>query len=90
MQQPTTTVRVARRTHQILTELAQRRGRSVSDLLDQLAEHERRQDIFQRYNSRMAQLLADPDERAAWQTETSLSEVSAAETPIERAQARAR
>jgi hypothetical protein len=90
MQQQTTTVRVSRRTHQLLTELAQQRGRSVSDLLDHLAERARRQGIFQQYNARMAELLANPDERSAWQQETTLSEVSASETDIEGAQTVAR
>jgi hypothetical protein len=79
MQQETTTVRVSRRTHQVLTDLAQNRGRSVSDLLDQLVERARRQEILDQYNTRMAELLADPQERNAWQHETDLSEVSAAE-----------
>jgi len=90
MQQQTTTVRVSRRTHQILTELAQQNGRSISDLLDHLAERARRQAIFQQYNARMAELLANPDERAAWQRETTLSEVSASETDIQDAQTLAR
>ena len=90
MQQQTTTVRVSRRTHQILTELAQQRGRSVSDLLDHLAERARRQAMFQQYNARMAELLANPDEGSAWQQETTLSEVSASETDIEGAQTVAR
>ena len=90
MQQQTTTVRVSRRTHQILTELAQQNGRSISDLLDHLAERARRQAIFQQYNARMAELLANPDERAAWQRETTLSEVSASETDNQDAQTLAR
>jgi hypothetical protein len=90
MQQQTTTVRVSRRTHQILTELAQQNGRSISDLLDHLAERARRQAIFQQYNARMAELLANPDERAAWHRETTLSEVSASETDSQDAQTLAR
>jgi soluble cytochrome b562 len=43
--------------------------------------------MFQEYNAGMAELLADADERAAWQQETTLSEASAADTAIERAQA---
>ena len=90
MQQQTTTLRVSRRTHQILTELAQQNGRSISDLLDHLAERARRQAIFQQYNARMAELLTNPDERAAWQRETTLSEVSASETDSQDAQTLAR
>jgi predicted CopG family antitoxin len=79
MQQGTTTVRVSRRTHQILTDLAQRRGRSVSDVVEKLAENARRQDILQQYNARMAELLEHPEEKAAWQHETTESELSAAD-----------
>jgi hypothetical protein len=46
--------------------------------------------MFQQYNARMAELLANPDERSAWQQETTLSEVSASETDIEGAQTVAR
>jgi hypothetical protein len=38
----------------------------------------------------MAELLANPDERAAWQRETTLSEVSASETDSQDAQTLAR
>jgi hypothetical protein len=61
----------------------------VSDLLDKLAESARRQYILKQYNARMGELLENPDERAAWQHETTLSEVSAAEL-VEDAQAFAR
>ena len=71
-------MRVSRRTHKILSDLAQRRGSSVSDLLDQLAESARRREILGQYNSRMGELLSDPAERATWDQETVLSEVSAA------------
>ena len=79
MQQGTTTVRVSRRTHAILTDLARAQRRSVSDLLDQLAERARRQAMLDQYNARMAEVLADADECAAWQAETARSELSAAE-----------
>lgn len=79
MREGSTTVRVSRRTHRILSDLAKRTGRSVSDLLDQLAESARRREILDQYNTRMGELLRDPDERATWQRETVLSEVSAAE-----------
>jgi hypothetical protein len=78
-QQESTTVRVSRRTHQLLSELATSRGSSVSDLLDRLAERERRNEILGQYNTRMAEILADPAERANWSQETALSEVNAAE-----------
>jgi len=75
----TTTVRVSRRTHQVLSELAAQQGRSVSDLLDQLAEQTRRRQILAQYNARMGELLADPEERRLWQEDVDLSEASAAE-----------
>lgn len=79
MPHDTTTVRVSRRAHQILSELASKRGLSVSDFLDRLAERERRRDILDQYNARMTDLLADPSERALWAEEIAQSEVSAAQ-----------
>ncbi len=77
--QGTTTVRVSRRTHRLLSELAAQEGRSVSDLLDRLAEQARRRQILTQYNARMGELLADPEERRLWLEEVDLSEASAAE-----------
>lgn len=74
-----TTIRVSRRTHQLLAELARRRGSSVAGLLDRWVESARRSEIFEQYNTRMAELLADPAERASWEQETALSDVSAHE-----------
>jgi fructose-bisphosphate aldolase class 1 len=79
MQQATTTVRVSRRTHRILSELAKHERRSVADLLDQMAERARRQRILDQYHQRMRELLTNSDEQAAWQQETALAEVRAAE-----------
>jgi hypothetical protein len=61
----TTTVRVSRRTHELLSELAAQEGRSVADLLALLAERARRQRILRQYDQRMTELLNDPSERAA-------------------------
>jgi predicted DNA-binding ribbon-helix-helix protein len=83
MPQESTTVRVSRRTHQILSELAERRGSSVSDLLDRLVERERRHEILALYNTRMAALAANPAERAAWAQELAVAEVSAADIDLE-------
>jgi predicted CopG family antitoxin len=85
-----TTVRVSRRTHQTLSELAERKGSSVSDLLDKLVERARRTEILGQYNTRMAELMMDPGERAAWAEETALSEMSAAELISENAATSAR
>jgi hypothetical protein len=82
MPQESTTVRVSRRTHQILSELATSRGTSVSDLLDRLVESARRTQILTQYNTRMAEVLADPAERTAWTQETSSSEASAHELTV--------
>jgi hypothetical protein len=73
-------VRVSRRTHQVLTTLAEQSNSSVSDLLDRLAERERRQSILRQYNSRMAQVLVDPQEREHWRQEIAISEAGAEET----------
>jgi predicted DNA-binding ribbon-helix-helix protein len=75
----TTTVRVSRRTHRVLSELAASRGRSVAELVDQLAEQARRQDILSQSAARMAEVLADPDERRQYMQELAVSEAAAAE-----------
>ena len=77
--QDSTTVRISRRTHQTLTELAERRDVSVTDLLNSLVERERRTEMLSQYNRRMAEVLADPAEREAWVAETSRSETAAGE-----------
>lgn len=77
--QDSTTVRVSRRAHHTLTDLAERRHTSVTELLDRLIERERRQEILCQYNARMAELLSDPAEREAWARETAWSEQSAEE-----------
>jgi hypothetical protein len=77
--QESTTVRVSRRTHQTLTELAERRRISVTELLDRLTEQVRRREILGQYNAHMATLLSEPNERAAWASETAWSEQSAEE-----------
>ena len=59
--QRTTTVRVSRRTHQVLSELAARDGRSISDLLDELAERARREKILTQSAARMGEIMADPE-----------------------------
>ena len=74
-----TTVRVSRRTQQVLSQLAAQDGRSVSDLLDELAEKARRQRILDQSAARMAEIMADPDERRSYEEELSLSEALADE-----------
>ena len=77
--QRSTTVRVSRRTHQVLSELAARDGRSISDLLDELAERARREQILTQSAARMGEIMADPEERLHYMDELSLSEAAAAE-----------
>ena len=72
-------MRVSRHTHQVLTELAARRGTAVSELLDRLAEAARRGDVLGQYNARMAELLDHAAERDAWGQEITNSEVSTGE-----------
>jgi len=81
MQKPsaTTTVRVSRRTHKVLSEIAARQGRSVAELLDLLAEQARRQQILTQSTQRMAEIMADPEERSHYLEELLLSEAAAAE-----------
>lgn len=74
----TTTVRVSRRTHQVLAELAAQHGRSIADLLDELAEKARRQRILDQSNARMTQVMADADERRSYLDDLALTEAAAA------------
>ena len=74
-----TTVRASRRTHQALTELAERKHMSATDLLEQLVEAARRREMLRQYNTRMAEVLSDTAERAEWSRDTEWSETSAAE-----------
>jgi len=75
-----TTVRVSRRTHQLLSDLAAQEGRSVSDLLDHLAEQARREQIIKQYDQRMKELLNDPAERAALEDERAWLETASGAT----------
>jgi hypothetical protein len=79
----TTTVRVSRRTHQVLTELAARDGRSVSDLLDHLAEQARRQQILEQYDERMRELLNEPAEQPSLAQDRAWLEASSAATLVD-------
>jgi len=79
----TTTVRVSRRTHQVLSALAASEGRSVSDLLDHLAEQARRSQILEQYNARMTELMTDPTERAALDAERAWLESASGATLVD-------
>jgi len=60
------TVRVRRKTHQTLKELSKARGVPITQLLDEAAEHLRRQDLLRRINEDYARLREDPE---AWAEE---------------------
>jgi hypothetical protein len=79
MPHDTTTVRVSRRAHQILSELAAQRGASVADLLDELAEQERRRRILEQSSARMAELMSDPEERRSYFADLASGEAVAAD-----------
>jgi hypothetical protein len=80
MPQETTTVRVSRRTHQLLSDLAAREGRSVSELLDQLAERARREQLLKQYAGRMAELSDDPSQQAGLEEDRAWLEAAAGAT----------
>lgn len=63
----------------VLRELAALVGRSVSDLLDRLAEQALRRQIMAQCNARIAELLAEPEDRRHWQEDFQVSEASPAE-----------
>jgi len=88
--QESTTVRVSRRAHQTLTEIAERQHTSASELLERLVERERRHEMLCQYNARMDAFLADPARRALWANEVASSERSAEELTRRDASALAR
>ena len=79
MPQDSTTVRISRRTHRTLSDLAERRHTSVTDLLEHLVESARRTEILSQYNNRMSQVLSDKAEREAWTRELAWSDAAAEE-----------
>lgn len=80
MPQDTTTIRVSRRTHQVLSDLAAHEGRSVSDLLDRLAERARRDQLLKQYAARMAELSSDPSQQAGLEEDRAWLEAAAGAT----------
>jgi len=64
-----TTVRMTRRSHAILLDLAAQQGVSLIELLDRLAERARRDAILRQSNERLTELFQDPAERAAYMEE---------------------
>ncbi len=76
----TTAVRVSRGTQRVLRELAAARGRSVSDLVEQLAERARREQLLVQYAERMAQLSREPAEQAGLDEDRVWLEASAGHT----------
>ena len=69
----TTTIRVTRRTHATLTELAAKAGVSTQRFLDDLVEQERRRRFFDEADAAFRALREDPEawaeelaERALW------------------------
>ena len=76
----TTTIRVSRHTHELLNKLASQDGRTVTALIDQLAENARRDRVAAQHVAAMQRLLANPEERAAYEDELAISESLGAET----------
>ena len=77
--QDTTTIRVTRRARTILSQVAVWRGRTLTELLEELAERERRQQLLDQSVQRMTEIMADPEERAAYLAELHQSEAEAAD-----------
>jgi hypothetical protein len=57
------TVRISAVSHQILKELAERTGQTMTDVLDKALDAYRRQLFFEQMNAGYAELRSDPD---AW------------------------
>lgn len=75
----TTTIRVTRRTRELFIEVAAFKGRTLTELLEELAERERRQHILDQSVARMTEIMADPKQRAEYLAELHRSEVVAAD-----------
>jgi hypothetical protein len=74
-----TTVRLSRPTHQVAAQLAAEQGRTLSDFIGDLVERARRRHILDQSAARMAELMADPEERRSYHDELALSEGMAAD-----------
>jgi hypothetical protein len=77
--QDTTTIRVSRRTRKILSQVAVWKGRTLGELLEELAERERRQQVLDQSVQRMTEIMTDPEERAAYLAELHQSEDESAD-----------
>ena len=65
----TTMVRVSSQTIQILQDIADERGESVSAALDRVVEEARRARMLRAANEAYARIAADPVEDALWRAE---------------------
>ncbi len=70
------TIRINRRSHQVLRALARESHRSMQQVLDAAIERERRQAFFQGINDGYAKLRADPKAWAEYQAEFKVWDVT--------------
>jgi hypothetical protein len=75
-----TTIRVSRHTHALLASLAAEHGRSITELVEDLAEQARRDDLLRQYAARLTALAEDPAERAALDAERAWLDADAGAT----------
>ena len=66
----TTTVRVARATHDRLRAIAAQTGEQLSDVLDRAVEQEARRQFWKRFHEAVDRLRADPEAWAAYRAES--------------------
>jgi phosphopantetheine adenylyltransferase len=80
MPKDTTTLRMSRRTHQVLRAVAAHQGRTVTELLDEWVERARREQVLQEYAERMAELADDLEQSAGLEEDRAWLDAAAGAT----------
>lgn len=65
-------VRVSARTHRAVQELAERRGQSMTRVIEEAIERERREPVLRDANAAWARIMDDPQAKAEIETERAL------------------
>lgn len=64
-----TTIRIRGATHSALVELAAQRGRSITDLVDELVERAEVEAMFDAHHDALRRVSEDPEQAVAWEAE---------------------
>jgi predicted DNA-binding protein len=70
----TTTIRIPQQTHQRLRDLAEKRGRTIGEVVDEATRKLEDDDFWQEVNAAYARLRADPIASAEYDAEVALFE----------------